>query len=71
MTLGPIIGGLGGGAGAVVTYTNATPTLQAHGGVEIGDTFNLQTIKQMFDTLNEIVEIEKDFGEEDADLNKI
>jgi hypothetical protein len=31
----------------------------------------VDTIKQMFDTLNEIVEIEKDFGEEDADLNKI
>lgn len=41
----------GAGGAAVPTYTNLTPTEAAHGGVSIGDTFNAQTMTQMFDLI--------------------
>ena len=46
-----INGGGGGGGGGVPTYTNLTPVLEAHGGIEVGDTFNALTMQEMFDLI--------------------
>lgn len=40
-----------GGGGSTPTYTNATPTPDALGGIPAGSTFVAQTMQQMFDAL--------------------